>query len=83
MVQFHPGLYGLVEGLRPIDASDQIGFELRQGVFQQFCEKALENWLDSQKNRISAEQHSKAYDSFIDDIRNGKIESDGAATIKV
>lgn len=83
MVQFHPSYdyTDFVEGLRPIksDASDQIGFELRQGVFKQFCEKALENWLDSQKKpeEISAERTFKeAYDSFIDDIRNGKIEND-------
>lgn len=55
MVQFHPSYdyTDFVEGLRPVksNASDQIGFELRQGVFKQFCEKALENWVDSRKNR--------------------------------
>lgn len=80
MVQFHPSYdyTDFVEGLRPIksDTSDQIGFELRQGVFKQFCEKALENWEDSRKKPkdISAERTFKeAYDNFIDDIRNGEI----------
>lgn len=80
MVQFHPSYdyTDFVEGLRPVksNASDQIGFELRQGVFKQFCEKALENWVDSRKNpeEISAERIFKeAYERFTDDIRNGEI----------
>lgn len=80
MVQFHPSYdyTDFVEGLRPVksNASDQIGFELRQGVFKQFCEKALENWVDSRKKpeEISAERIFKeAYERFTDDIRNGEI----------
>lgn len=80
MVQFHPSYdyTDFVEGLRPVksNASDQIGFELRQGVFKQFCEKALENWEDSRKKpeEISAERVFKeAYERFTDDIRNGEI----------
>ena len=44
-VQFHPSYdyTDFVEGLRPkqVDGSDQIGFERRDGVFKEFCAKAL------------------------------------------
>lgn len=72
-VQFHPSYdyTDFVEGLRPVsqDDSGQIGFELRDGVFKTFCEKALENLLDSQKTETEmAEEQSldEKIDSFID-----------------
>ena len=44
-VQFHPSYdyTDFVEGLRPTqqDESGQIGFELRDGVFKEFCKRAL------------------------------------------
>ena len=44
-VQFHPSYdyTDFVEGLRPVPQDDagQIGFELRDGVFKEFCKRAL------------------------------------------
>lgn len=45
-VQFHPSYdyTDFVEGLRPIqDESGNVGFERKDGVFKDFCERALKN----------------------------------------
>lgn len=52
-VQFHPSYdyTDFVEGLRPIENSDgQIGFERRDGVFKDFCKRAVKNLIDSKKS---------------------------------
>lgn len=80
MVQFHPSYdyTDFVEGLRPIQSESDttIGFELRQGVFKEFCALALQNLLDSQKmpSEIGDEERfTNAYNEFIEDIEAGKI----------
>lgn len=52
-VQFHPSYdyTDFVEGLRPIEKNDgQMGFERKDGVFKEFCKKAIKNLSDSQKS---------------------------------
>ncbi len=52
-VQFHPSYdyTDFVEGLRPVEnGTGQIGFERKDGVFKEFCNKALQNIIDSQKS---------------------------------
>lgn len=52
-VQFHPSYdyTDFVEGLRPIDNGDgQMGFERKDGVFKEFCKKAIQNIIDSEKS---------------------------------
>ncbi|MGT2924319.1 McrB family protein [Streptococcus caviae] len=52
-VQFHPSYdyTDFVEGLRPVSNGDgSIGFELRDGIFKKFCQKAKKNFIDSQKS---------------------------------
>jgi len=52
-VQFHPSYdyTDFVEGLRPIEKGDgQMGFERKDGVFKEFCKKAVKNLVDSQKS---------------------------------
>lgn len=52
-VQFHPSYdyTDFVEGLRPVEKSDgQIGFERKDGVFKEFCKRAVKNLVDSQKS---------------------------------
>lgn len=52
-VQFHPSYdyTDFVEGLRPVEKEDgQIGFERRDGVFKEFCKKAIRNLADSKKS---------------------------------
>lgn len=79
-VQFHPSYdyTDFVEGLRPVpqDDSGQIGFELRDGVFKEFCKRALENLLDSQKTvkELQSEKSFKeTYEEFIERVRNGEL----------
>lgn len=51
-VQFHPSYdyTDFIEGLRPVEGvNGVIGFERKDGVFKNFCAKALKNLLDSQK----------------------------------
>ena len=51
--QFHPSYdyTDFVEGLRPIEKSDgQMGFERKDGVFKEFCKKAVKNIVDSEKS---------------------------------
>ena len=79
-VQFHPSYdyTDFVEGLRPTqtDGSVGIGFELRDGVFKEFCEKARKNLEDSQKDDeiLSVEQQIEdKYNRLIDAIQNDEI----------
>lgn len=80
-VQFHPSYdyTDFVEGLRPIrtDGSVGIGFELRDGVFKEFCEKARKNLEDSLKDikTLSVEQQiEERYNRFIDAIQNEEVD---------
>lgn len=46
-VQFHPSYdyADFVEGLRPKEYNGQVTFELVDGTFKKFCEKALVDWI--------------------------------------
>ena len=61
-VQFHPSYdyTDFVEGLRPTDkdGNGNVGFERKDGVFKEFCERALKNLVDSRKSakQISSEK---------------------------
>lgn len=79
-VQFHPSYdyTDFVEGLRPMrtDDSGGIGFELKDGVFKKFCEKARKNLEDSRKDTkiLSVDQQiEEKYKRLIDAIQNGEI----------
>ena len=83
-VQFHPSYdyTDFVEGLRPLPQDDagQIGFELRDGIFKLFCEKALENLLNSQKTETEiAEEQS--LDEKINEFIDTSIEENTKYTI--
>ena len=71
-VQFHPSYdyTDFVEGLRPVpqDDSGQIGFELRDGVFKTFCERALENLTDSEEVN-SNNNFDEAWDKLLEIVR--------------
>lgn len=61
-VQFHPSYdySDFVEGLRPKANPDgTMGFELQDGVFTRFVEKALKNHQESQKTQPEIEVESK------------------------
>lgn len=78
-VQFHPSYdyTDFVEGLRPLDdGNGNVGFERKDGVFKEFCERALKNYLDSskQKNEIKDDEvFEKVYSSLLNDIEDETI----------
>lgn len=52
-VQFHPSYdySDFVEGIRPIEGENgEVGFERKDGIFKEFCEKALDNLINSKKS---------------------------------
>ncbi len=61
-VQFHPSYdyTDFVEGLRPKQIGDTVGFELSDGIFKEFCKKA-------------SEELSENYVFIIDEINRGEI----------
>ena len=68
-VQFHPSYdyTDFVEGLRPIqENAGEVGFERRDGVFKEFCARALQNWLDSKKSLQALLQESSVRDLLED-----------------
>lgn len=78
-VQFHPSYdyTDFVEGLRPIMLSDgQMGFERKDGIFKEFCKKAIKNLEDSKKTltELSEEKSlNDKYNTVIDKINNGDL----------
>ena len=67
-VQFHPSYdyTDFVEGLRPVqDEAGNVGFERKDGVFKEFCKKAIE------KNDSKA--FDDAYDKLLIDIGEGQL----------
>lgn len=77
--QFHPSLdyTDFVEGLRPISSPDdrEIGFERKDGIFKNFCKKALRNYIDAQKTQHEIEVESSSEDK-INTFLNDAIESE-------
>ena len=78
-VQFHPSYdyTDFVEGLRPFnDDNSSIGFERKDGVFKEFCAKALKNLMDSKKDKkaVKADEIFEiVYNSLLNDIEDGVI----------
>lgn len=71
-VQFHPSYdySDFVEGLRPIAKGDGVvGFELRDGIFKQFVDRARANYENSQKGQ----EDEKQFVFIIDEINRGEI----------
>lgn len=84
-VQFHPSYdyTDFVEGLRPItDGKGGIGFERRDGVFKEFCKRALSKVQPKVHKTTSKQQNSfvgttpfeKAYRKLIFDINADSAE---------
>ncbi len=79
-VQFHPSYdySDFVEGLRPkMSDGDVLGFELRDGVFKAFVDRARKNFEDSQKSKEIREQEISAnqiLSEFFGKIEFGKDE---------
>lgn len=79
-VQFHPSYdyTDFVEGLRPIEKSDgQVGFERKDGVFKEFCKRAIIKRTNGDKSVIGhideylallTECANKKYPPFYEDV---------------
>lgn len=74
-VQFHPNYdySDFVEGLRPkVNDDGTLGFELRDGIFKRFVDRARKNYEDSQKSietikkEISVRENMTAFFSSIE-----------------
>ena len=63
IVQFHPSYdyTDFVEGLRPLNQGDSLGFQRMDGVFKKFCKEALQA------------DRSQPYVFIIDEINRGEI----------
>ena len=76
-VQFHPSYdyTDFVEGLRPTDkdGNGNVGFERRDGVFKEFCERALKNFVDSRKS-VDVLQHERTINEIVEDFLNDAVE---------
>lgn len=86
-VQFHPSYdyTDFVEGLRPIEKGDgQMGFERKDGVFKEFCARAITE-KSTQAGNIMADSPApqgtsstefwSIYKSIIADIQSGRLTS--------
>jgi hypothetical protein len=63
-VQFHPSYdyTDFVEGLRPVKKEGgDLGFELRDGVFKEFCKKAIKNLNNSSKTEEELKKEDIAH----------------------
>lgn len=76
-VQFHPSYdySDFVEGLRPkVNSDGTMGFELQDGIFKRFVDRARKNYEDSQKSKETVEQEVTVQESmteFFSDIEFG------------
>ena len=69
-VQFHPSYdyTDFVEGLRPKSyGTGNVGFERKDGVFKEFCKRALQ--------RIQISAFDRAYDELFDAIKNSTVQT--------
>lgn len=72
-VQFHPSYdyTDFVEGLRPKTNNDgSIGFELQDGVFKKFIQKAKKNFDDSQKSQEEIQKEYSVQEAINDYFSN-------------
>lgn len=72
-VQFHPSYdyTDFVEGLRPVkDSDDEIAFKRKDGVFKEFCKKAIN---DTMVNGV--DNFDEAWDKLVEDLNEkGEVE---------
>ncbi len=81
-VQFHPSYdyTDFVEGLRPKskEGNGEIGFERKDGVFKEFCKKALKNLQESEKSEGEL-QKEKSLNEKMENFLDAAIEREETA----
>lgn len=78
-VQFHPSYdyTDFVEGLRPkLNDDGSMGFELRDGIFMKFVNRARKNYEDSQKSDADIQRAQSAEEALIDFINSIDFEKE-------
>lgn len=83
-VQFHPGYdyTDFVEGLRPkLNADGSMGFELRDGIFKRFIDRARKNWEDSQKSEEVIEKEASVQETITEFLSGVKLGVDRFKTV--
>lgn len=77
-VQFHPSYdyTDFVEGLRPTppDKNGNIGFERKDGVFKEFCKRAISETYSSDLKDDDIILFMKCFYDLIDDIKDKRVE---------
>lgn len=70
--QFHPSYdyTDFVEGLRPVKKGETLGFELKNGIFKDFCKKAL---IASKEDKEKQEPEKRKYVFIIDEINRAEV----------
>lgn len=72
-VQFHPGYdyTDFVEGLRPkLNDDGSMGFELKEGIFMEFVNRARKNYENSRKSEADIKRVQSAEEALHDYINN-------------
>lgn len=83
-VQFHPSYdySDFVEGLRPIVNDDgTMGFELQDGIFKQFVDRAKKNYEDSKKSKETIEKELSVQELMTEFFSNIELGEDTFKTI--
>lgn len=78
-VQFHPSYdySDFVEGLRPVLNDDgSMGFELQDGIFKQFVDRAKKNYEDSKKSKDIIEREASAKEQMMEFLSNIELGED-------
>lgn len=83
-VQFHPSYdySDFVEGLRPkLNDDGTMGFELQDGIFKRFVERARKNYENAQKTKEVIEKEVSAQEAMADFLSNINLGEDTFKTI--
>lgn len=84
-VQFHPSYdySDFVEGLRPkMNEDGSMGFELQDGIFKKFVDRARKNYEDSKKSKELVEHEISAKAAMTDFFASIELGEDVFKTIK-
>lgn len=83
-VQFHPSYdySDFVEGLRPkLNEDGTMGFELKDGIFKRFVNRAKKNYEDSLKSKETIEKEITAQETLTDFLSNIEFGVDTFKTV--